>query len=598
MPSIGVTGVRGSEQDNDTDRQAGIDQAVVQDARGNLFNVYAADLKGGKKRLRTRGAAAKAIADSRAFIGLGFAVDDVLAFAGPQDDGDISSPAVLLTTHPDGVSRSLELLTLDDCASVGTVIGTIHRLRPDFIASAGYPAYTTGQIHAQLTAWIKRLRSAGHVPAEITDSWAAILETDGMWSFATCPVHGGFTDGDFIFSGSTITTVTNWQEMQINDPARDLAWIFSKLDETHRNAVLAAYGRILGNRLDDLIMLRANLWVQMEQVGEFIQALNRGDSNSIMQFKAQVDRLAHQIGVTHHRNEAAGKRPARHPEGEPSTVTVNTLLREDVARDAAQAAQAALASTEAAMPAPAPAANAAAVPSSATAPVAPFAADDTNSAAIVASAAAAVAALTDSTGEAIVADATGESDVTGQRPSAGQGAATDATSETDVALAAVDVVSGYADEIAQSDDTGGMFGLTYSQMVEGAAHRAESDAIAAAAVAQAEAEAKAAAQSEAESEEAEVIAAESRAVAEAAAEAESREADRTGSSPAQRRHDSASSSTTIHLDVEQAAETPEGSGEASDATPTMLIPLLEREERAMRDAKAGLEMHGSGKQSR
>lgn len=557
MPSIGVTGVRGSEQDNDTDRQAGIDQAVVQDARGNLFNVYAADLKGGKKRLRTRAAAAKAIADSRAFIGLGFAVDDVLAFAGPQDDGDISSPAVLLTTHPDGVSRSLELLTLDDCASVGTVIGTIHRLRPDFIASAGYPAYTTGQIHAQLTAWIKRLRSAGHVPAEITDSWAAILETDGMWSFATCPVHGGFADGDFIFSGSTITTVTNWQEMQINDPARDLAWIFSKLDETHRNAVLAAYGRILGNRLDDLIMLRANLWVQMEQVGEFIQALNRGDSNSIMQFKAQVDRLAHQIGVTHHRNEAAGKRPARHPEGEPSTVTVNTLLREDVARDAAQAAQSALASTEAAMPAPAPAPNAPVAPSSATAPVAPFAGDDTNSAAIVASAAAAVAALTDSTGEAIVADATGEADITGQRPAA-EGAATDATSETDVALAAVDVVSGYADEIVESDDTGGMFGLTYSQMVEGAAHRAESQ-----------------------------------------------EADRTGSSPAQPRHDSASSSTTIHLDVEQAAgqatgqatET-QGDGEASDATPTMLIPLLEREERAMRDAKAGLEMHGSGKQSR
>lgn len=557
MPSIGVTGVRGSEQDNDTDRQAGIDQAVVQDARGNLFNVYAADLKGGKKRLRTRGAAAKAIADSRAFIGLGFAVDDVLAFAGPQDDGDISSPAVLLTTHPDGVSRSLELLTLDDCASVGTVIGTIHRLRPDFIASAGYPAYTTGQIHAQLTAWIKRLRSAGHVPAEITDSWAAILETDGMWSFATCPVHGGFADGDFIFSGSTITTVTNWQEMQINDPARDLAWIFSKLDETHRNAVLAAYGRILGNRLDDLIMLRANLWVQMEQVGEFIQALNRGDSNSIMQFKAQVDRLAHQIGVTHHRNEAAGKRPARHPEGEPSTVTVNTLLREDVARDAAQAAQSALASTEAAMPAPAPAPNAPVAPSSATAPVAPFAGDDTNSAAIVASAAAAVAALTDSTGEAIVADATGEADITGQRPAA-EGAATDATSETDVALAAVDVVSGYADEIVESDDTGGMFGLTYSQMVEGAAHRAESQ-----------------------------------------------EADRTGSSPAQPRHDSASSSTTIHLDVEQAAgqatgqatET-QGDGDASDATPTMLIPLLEREERAMRDAKAGLEMHGSGKQSR
>ena len=52
------------------------------------------------------------------------------------------------------------------------------------------------------------------------------------------PVHGGLRDGDCAFSGSSITAVTNWQDMQVNDPARDLAWIFAKLDENHRNALL------------------------------------------------------------------------------------------------------------------------------------------------------------------------------------------------------------------------------------------------------------------------------------------------------------------------------------------------------------------------
>ena len=78
------------------------------------------------------------------------------------------------------------------------------------------------------------------------------MDTVGLWSFSTCTVHGGFSDGDFLFSGSTITTVTNWQDMQVNDPARDLAWDFSaSLDESHRNAVLSAYGRMMGSRLDD-----------------------------------------------------------------------------------------------------------------------------------------------------------------------------------------------------------------------------------------------------------------------------------------------------------------------------------------------------------
>ena len=109
--------------------------------------------------------------------------------------------------------------------------------------------------------------------------------------------------------------------MQINDPARDLAWIFAKLDEAHRNAVLAAYGRMLGNRLDDLIMLRANLWLQMEQVGEFVQALSRADNAKILQFKAQVERLAHQLGVMTQRAKDTAAPAQRSGTKPPSTIT-------------------------------------------------------------------------------------------------------------------------------------------------------------------------------------------------------------------------------------------------------------------------------------
>lgn len=329
MPKLNVAGVRTSEQRNQTDEDAGIDQAVVQDVRGNLYNVYVSRMPQGKRRLLGRARAASAIDMSREFAGLSFAIDQIVALRPANGPDDLDVDAVLITRHPDGEARSLDLLTLNDCASIGTAIATIHRMRPKFVLDSRYPAYTTDQIHQQLVQWIQRLRAAGHVPQEITDNWERVIGTEGMWAFATCPVHGGFSDGDFIFSGSTITTITNWQHMQINDPARDLAWIFARLDDVHRNAVLAAYGRMLGNRLDDLIMLRANLWVQMEQVGEFIDAINKGDNERIMQFKAQVDRLAHQIGVTRHRNETQQQDINRRSQAEPSTVTVNTLLRND-----------------------------------------------------------------------------------------------------------------------------------------------------------------------------------------------------------------------------------------------------------------------------
>lgn len=334
MPNATIAGTRDSEQVNATDKGYGIDHAVVQDAAGKLYDTFASNTPKGRKRLVGRVRAAQTLMGNRELGGLGFDVDRVLAFSnGEQERSVTGDVSVMVATHHDGQARPLTLLTLDDCASVGTALGAIHRLRPDFLQEAGYPVFSTGQIRAQLTAWIKRLRQAGHVPQEITTSWSDVLETDGLWSFATCPVHGGLSDGDVLFSGSSITAITNWQDMQVNDPARDLAWIFSKLDENHRNALLSAYGRMLGNRLDDLIMLRANLWLQMEQVGEFIQALNRADNDHIMQFKAQVERLAHQLGVIKHTPApapAAGSAAASSTKpGLPSTITVGTLLQDD-----------------------------------------------------------------------------------------------------------------------------------------------------------------------------------------------------------------------------------------------------------------------------
>ena len=333
----------------------GIDQAQVRDLTGKTYDVYATDDERGRKRLAARVKAAKALADAREPGGLGFAFDRVLAFVpGDNPNGPTGTTAVMVAMHQDGRERDLNLLTLDDCASMGTAIGAIHRLNPMFLTKSGYPVFVTEQIRAQLVAWIARLKHAGHVPPEITNSWAKILETEGLWSFRTCLVHGGFEDGDVRFDSSTITAINNWQNMQVNDPARDLAWIFSKLDEDHRNAVLTAYGRMMGNRLDDLIMLRANLWVQMEQVGEFIQALNKADTQGIIRFKAQVDRLAHQLGVTSRavddsqaaakarRAGAAGASGAAGADvsddtndNPPSTITVGTLLKDGERRRAA-----------------------------------------------------------------------------------------------------------------------------------------------------------------------------------------------------------------------------------------------------------------------
>lgn len=326
MPELAVASTRESEQyllSGPDD----IDVAVVTDTAGREFDVSVSSTDAGKKRLLTRAKASSALVRAKEPAGLGFALERTVAFQpGDGDRGPTGPASVLITVHNPGAATPLDQLTESQCVSVGTAIGAIHRLRPAFLEKEGYPVYSAAQIRQQLVAWIARLKEAGHVPDEITSSWERIVSTEGLWSFRTCPVHGGFNDGDMLFSSTGLNAIYHWSDMQVNDPARDLAWIFAKLDSKRRNNVLSAYARLIGSRLDDLIMLRASLWLQMEQVGEFIRALDRADNDRILEFKAHVERLAHQLSVRTSKANATTKgRAGRNP----STITVGTLLDDD-----------------------------------------------------------------------------------------------------------------------------------------------------------------------------------------------------------------------------------------------------------------------------
>ncbi|MFT8704795.1 phosphotransferase [Bifidobacterium aquikefiricola] len=334
MPNIAVSGISDGEQLSAQDIAAGIRTAVIRDTSGRLYDVIAAAKPQGKKLLKSQVQAAQALSRARETAGLGFSIERIVSYqAGDNPNASTGSTAVVMAAHCEGHPRKLGALTIDECMAVGTAIGAIHRMRPNFLKDESYPCYATEHIHKQLTGWIRTLAKAGHIPQEITSSWAQIVETEGLWSFNTCMVHGGFHDGDIIFNGSNLTGIHRWQNMQMNDPARDLAWIFAKLDEEHRNALLSSYGRMMGSRLDSLIMLRANLWLQMEKVSDLIQALDSANNDAIVTFRAEVERLAHQIAM---KNVDMPKAPVhRNPNPDaPSTITVGSLLASESGSDA------------------------------------------------------------------------------------------------------------------------------------------------------------------------------------------------------------------------------------------------------------------------
>ena len=319
MPTLTVATTRRSEQFVLSGDKDDITTAVVADTAGEEYDASICDTADGKERLKARARAAYVLDNTHEPSALGFQLDQLKVFVPGDDPTDATgNTAVLITPHINGDAFQLSGLTEAQCAAAGTSIGAIHRLRGKFIVNAHYPAHASAQIHQQLEQWITSLKAAGHIPGEILKNWTSIISNENLWNFRSCPVHGGFSDGDILFTSTGVSGIRHWEDMQINDPARDLAWIFTELDPTRRNSVIAAYARIMGKRMDDMIMLRAGLWVQMSQVGDFIRALERADTQKIMRFKSQVESLAHEISLLNPSGSS--------PSADPSTLTVGDLL--------------------------------------------------------------------------------------------------------------------------------------------------------------------------------------------------------------------------------------------------------------------------------
>lgn len=319
-PDIAPAGVRESEQFMEAGDRDGLQTVVVTDSAGKEYDTTIAEGGDAVRLLSRRAVAAISMHKAKEPASLRFRLENVRYFK-TIDKSASKGLAVMVTRHHDGEAAMLTDLTAAQCGTIGAAIGSVHRMNPQFAVDAKFPTYTAQQIHKQMGGWMRYLSKNNQIPKEITGSWREILSQPNLFDFQCRLVHGGFEDGDVLFRQEDVSAMLHWENLQVNDPARDLAWIYKYLDPERRNAVTAAYARIMDSRMDDMIMLRARMWVEMEQVRDYLDAIERADNVEIMNFKASLDQLAHRIIAT----RGAQPNASRHYE-HPNTLTVGDLL--------------------------------------------------------------------------------------------------------------------------------------------------------------------------------------------------------------------------------------------------------------------------------
>lgn len=321
-PNLSIVAVHDAHNLEETGIRKNIETSIALDTEGAEYDIAVADSSAAGRILRKRALAAKLLDRSPQAQGLNIRLEKAIT------TGSVDGYPVTITRHLEGTPIPFTELSISQCAELGTAIATIHLLDNTFLVDAAYPRFTAESIRTDLAEWVSRLHTSAEVPHAIVERWQQLVGIDALWDFTPRAIHGDFQSNDVLFRDDSVRAIRYWENIQISDPARDFAWAYNEgISDQQRDAVLSAYGRMMGSQMDSRIVPRARLWRQMDIVRDLLQALDVADRPWIRAAHERVGRLAAILNPVIPVTPKTDAAPANNEAS--STITVGNLLSND-----------------------------------------------------------------------------------------------------------------------------------------------------------------------------------------------------------------------------------------------------------------------------
>ncbi|WP_423923213.1 phosphotransferase [Frigoribacterium sp. 2-23] len=148
-------------------------------------------------------------------------------------------------------------------AAVGKAVAAIHSLPTSFVTDAGLASRTPFEAMRSSATLVDRAASTRLLPAALLDRWEAAIQDTVLWQFQPTVINGTLEASSVLVSDGRIVGVLGWHELQVGDPARDLAWTLGAPTPAAADAVFETYNTTRGTS-DHQLKHRATLYRELD----------------------------------------------------------------------------------------------------------------------------------------------------------------------------------------------------------------------------------------------------------------------------------------------------------------------------------------------
>jgi aminoglycoside phosphotransferase (APT) family kinase protein len=163
----------------------------------------------------------------------------------------VPEPEYADRNEPAMAYRRLEGLPLDEAPDglwperLGRFLYDLHLMPPEYVGLRGATASQVREAMREELAWMRTDVLPLLAPDEVKACEArfdSFVSDDDLWRFAPCLTHGDIGPAHVLVSpAGDLVGVLDWEELDIGDPAADLAWLLHARPEDGER-VLGAYG--------------------------------------------------------------------------------------------------------------------------------------------------------------------------------------------------------------------------------------------------------------------------------------------------------------------------------------------------------------------
>lgn len=228
---------------------------------------------------------------------LPFEVPRAAGFA-PLPEGGRAVVYPDLPGHPLRVERIVPGPGLS--ASLGRAVGALHELPVSIVERAGLPVYSAQEYRERRLSEVDAAASTGHVPVGLLRRWERSLEEVSMWRFSPTITHTALSAETFLVRAGQVSAISDFADVQVGDPADDLAWLLVTAPQDAVDSILEAYQLRRTELSDKHLVDRALLASELALARWLLHGVRTKDDEVVedaIGMLADLERAATEVGA-------------------------------------------------------------------------------------------------------------------------------------------------------------------------------------------------------------------------------------------------------------------------------------------------------------